>query len=336
MKIALVSNIYAHGKILQEIGTPLLLAAETLQEIESIDVYTHLQTGGKIGFTKKVNIIPIIDSNRPPSYVELHRRIVNGIYDRVVVNSMPTSQGNKNIANLLFLFMPIIWARIYKINVSVLYHNSPYLNDIRKLGYSNAVDAFRSSFIKIVERRMFSSLHVFFLLRQYAERIKKKMPNAKVGWLRPGGITGFTTLYLNNALNSEILVRKTNREIPVVLIYGSWGPQKDIATALEAVKMTKGVFRYRLVVAGDVNLHFPTYTKKFESDLDNYKEFIDERVGYVDESELYSIFINTDIIILPYNSPGGFSGVMSISMLFGLYIVVPEFDEYKEQASGYG
>ncbi|MEM3192334.1 MAG: hypothetical protein QW292_09635, partial [Candidatus Parvarchaeota archaeon] len=315
MKVALISNICGHGRILQDSGTPLLLAAETLQEIESIDVYTHLQTGEKIEFTKKVNIIPIIDPDRPSSYVKLHSAIVNGTYDKVVVNSMPTSQGSKNIANLLFLILPVIWARIYKINVSVLYHNSPYLNDIRKLGYSNAIDAVRSSFIKLIERRMFSSLRVFFLLRLYAERIKKKMPNAKVGWLRPGGITGFTTLYLNNALNSEILVRKTDREIPVVLIYGSWGPQKDIATALEAVKMTKGVFRYRLVVAGDVNLHFPTYAKTFESYLNNYKEFIDERIGYVDESELYSIFINTDIIILPYNSPGGFSGVMSISML---------------------
>ncbi|MEM3488876.1 MAG: hypothetical protein QXO75_04365, partial [Nitrososphaerota archaeon] len=125
MKVALISNIYGHGKILQDSGTSLLLAAQNLQEIESIDVYTHLQTGEKIEFTKKVNIIPIIDPDRPSSYVKLHNAIVNGTYDKVVVNSMPTSQGSKNIANLLFLVMPVIWARIYKINVSVLYHNSP-------------------------------------------------------------------------------------------------------------------------------------------------------------------------------------------------------------------
>ncbi|MEM3829484.1 MAG: hypothetical protein QXP36_09775, partial [Conexivisphaerales archaeon] len=158
MKVALITNIYGHGKILQHSGTSLLLAAENLREIESIDVYTHLQTGGKIEFTKKVNIIPIIDPDRPFSYVQLHRAIVNRSYDKVVVNSMPTSQGRKNIANLLFLILPVIWARIYKINVSVLYHNSPYLNDIRKLGYLNVIDALRSSFIKILERRMFSSL----------------------------------------------------------------------------------------------------------------------------------------------------------------------------------
>ncbi|MEM3192733.1 MAG: hypothetical protein QW292_11780 [Candidatus Parvarchaeota archaeon] len=160
MKVALISNIYSHGKILQDSGTSLLLAAEALQEIGSIDVYTHLKTEGKIEFTKKVNIIPIIDPDRPSSYLELHRAIVNGTYDKVVVNSMPTSQGNKNIANLLFLVMPVIWSKFYKINVSVLYHNSPYLNDIRKLGYSNVIDAVRSSFIKFVERRMFSYISI--------------------------------------------------------------------------------------------------------------------------------------------------------------------------------
>ena len=34
MKIALVSVIYNHGKILAEIGTPLLLAFEEMKEVE--------------------------------------------------------------------------------------------------------------------------------------------------------------------------------------------------------------------------------------------------------------------------------------------------------------
>lgn len=335
MKVATVTNIYGHGKILQHSGTSLVLATQELGGIEEIDVYTHTENGEKIEFTKKVRVIPMINQDRISSYFKLYRAVVTGNYDRVLVNSMPTSQGSRNIPNLLYLILPVIWSRFHKIKVSVLYHNSPYLNNVKALGYSGVSNAIRTFIIKFIERRMFLGCNVYFLLRQYADRIKKNIPKAKAEYSRAVEIDGYTTLYLNGQLYSDTLKKKYNGLKSTLLIYGSWGPQKDIVKALGAVKATKGKFNYRIVLAGDVNLHFPNYAKTFESNVKNYKEVIDERIGYIDERELYPIFMNADIIILPYLAPGGFSGVLSISMLFGLDIIVPKFDEYKEQASGY-
>lgn len=108
MKVALVSVIYNRGKILAEIGTPLLLAFEEMKEIEKIDVYTQMEDDGNILETEKTTIIPIIDPERPLTYLKLFRLIIKSKYDRIIVNSMPTSQGNKNTPNFLYLSLPII------------------------------------------------------------------------------------------------------------------------------------------------------------------------------------------------------------------------------------
>lgn len=337
MKVALISNIYGHGKILQEIGTPLLLVFEGLEKVDELDIYTHVETEKNVLILHKARIIPTINPERPITYLKLLRDVARLKYDRVIINSMPTSQGNKNVPNLLYLILPILWSRIYGLRILILYHNSPFLNDIRKLGYVSLKNKVKSWIIKMIERRMYFSCDVFFLLELYAERIRKIIPNARVSFLEPGSITGFTTLHLNQKLDSDIIKRIASDKNLTLLIYGSWGPQKDISKALDAIRMLRvAKWKFKTVVAGDINLHFPNYEKELENTLKEYKDFIDKRVGYVSEYDLYSLFSSADVIILPYVTPGGFSGVLSISMLFGLEVIVPEFDEYKKQTKGYG
>lgn len=336
MKVALVSVIYNHGKILTHSGTSLLLAFERVERVDKLDVYTQVAYEGNSLVTSRATIVPVLDPERPLTYLKLFRLITKAKYDRIVVNSMPTSQGNKNISNLLYLCLPIIWSRIYGFKVAVLYHNSPFLNEVGKLGYSGLMNRFKSSIIKAIEKRMYSSCNVYFLLKFYAEKIKKIIPNARVNWINAGVIDSFTTLYLNKKLNFEVIKMVPSGKEVTILIYGSWGPQKDMSKALEAVKIVKDSgLVVKVIVAGDSNLHFPGYISFFEETLANYKEIIDERIGYVNEVDLYSIFERSDLIILPYVVPGGFSGVLSISMLFGLDIIVPEFEEFREQSSNY-
>ena len=336
MKVAVVSAIYNQGKILAEIGTPLLLAFEEMKEVDMVDVYTQVGNDGNSLVNDKATIIPIMNPGRPFTYLKLLRLIAKSKYDRIVVNSMPTSQGDKNTPNFLYLSLPIILSKIYGLKVSVLYHNSPFLNEVEKLGYSGLKNRLKSWVIKAIERRMYSYCDVYFLLKLYAEKIKKIIPDARVNWINAGVITGFTTLYLNKKLDFDIIKMVPSGKEVTILIYGSWGPQKDLSKALEAVKIVKDSgLMVKVIVAGDSNSHFPGYISFFDETLANYKEVIDERIGYVTEADLYSLFERSNLIILPYVVPGGFSGVLSISMLFGLSVIVPEFEEYKEEAAGY-
>jgi 23S rRNA U2552 (ribose-2'-O)-methylase RlmE/FtsJ len=55
-------------------------------------------------------------------------------------------------------------------------------------------------------------------------------------------------------------------------------------------------------------------------------------LGYVKEKDIYSLFVDTDLIILPYNTPGGHSGVLEQAMFYEIPTVAIDFPEYKEQS----
>ena len=59
-----------------------------------------------------------------------------------------------------------------------------------------------------------------------------------------------------------------------------------------------------------------------------------EYLGYVKEKNIIDIFIKADIILLPYNVPGGHSGVLEQSIFFEVPTIAFDFPEYREQALG--
>ena len=73
MKVAVVSAIYNQGKILAEIGTPLLLAFEEMKEVDMVDVYTQVGNDGNSLVNDKATIIPIMNPGRPFTYLKLLR-----------------------------------------------------------------------------------------------------------------------------------------------------------------------------------------------------------------------------------------------------------------------
>jgi len=95
----------------------------------------------------------------------------------------------------------------------------------------------------------------------------------------------------------------------------------------------KGI-KFRLVISGSINPHFPNYKSKFKEILDSYSDIIYEYLGYVKEKDIINLFLKSDLIILSYNIPGGHSGVLEQSMFFNLPAIVLDFTEYREQAKG--
>ena len=55
----------------------------------------------------------------------------------------------------------------------------------------------------------------------------------------------------------------------------------------------------------------------------------------VPEKKLIDLFTNTDFVVIPYNTPGGFSSVLALSIFFERYAIITDFPEYREQAKSY-
>ena len=117
-------------------------------------------------------------------------------------------------------------------------------------------------------------------------------------------------------------------------MHGSWGPQKNIELGLMTLKKLKreGV-KFRLVISGGLNHHFPEYKRKFQELIHSYSDVIDEYLGPVTEKDIMRIFLDASLLILPYNTPGGHSGVLEEAMCFEVPTIAIDFPEFREQAN---
>lgn len=336
MKIAYIGDLINHGKSLQTPGTSLVILLSLLEEVDSVDVYCPEENEKveKFELPSKVKLYEFYGYDNSMSILRL-LKIHWDNYDSVIFNILPTGFGNLTLPNALGLLIPITLRIIFRQrNIKVIYHNSIFTNDIRKLGYNSAFDRIRSFFLGIVERTLFKNVSTFVLLDLYKKRIDDSIGINKVNVLKWRYLEAITTLYLNKVMDAEFLeAEKTDN--PTILMHGSWGPQKNIELGLVALKKlkSKGV-KFKLVISGAINHHFPEYNRKFQDILRSYSDVIDMYLGTLSERDIMKIFMKSSLLILPYNAPGGFSGVLEHAIFFEVPTIAIYFPEYREQANG--
>lgn len=336
MKISIVSSILGHGTILQDSGSALILLASTRGRNDDINVITWKRAldSTRDSF-KSTKIYEVFDSNHALSimrYFKILKRITSEIY---IYNLMPTAYGNSSIANFVGLIMPLYTKKILRRNTVVIYHNSTYTNDPFKLGYTGFFNLIRYSVLKHVEKALFTGIETYFLTEAYRDILFSKLSKARVHTIHLPYFQVLDTLYLNELEDLEG-ISVTSGQIPRILLFGSWGPQKNPREALECLQELKKEGKaFRLTVAGSVNEHFPNLQESYEGMFDEFKDIIERRLQWVPEIEIVDLFTETDLVVIPYNSPGGFSSVLALSMFFERDAIISDFPEYREQAIEY-
>lgn len=336
MRIAYIGDFINHGKNLQTSGTSLIILLSLREDVSSIDVYCPYLNDNieEFQIPKKVKVISAYNYDDPISLIRLIRHPWSD-YDKIIYNLLPTGFGRGLVTNFLALNIPVLQTKLFRINtVEVMYHNSVYTNDIQSLGYNSIFDRVKSFFLRIVEKNLFQNVSTFVLLRIYKERIDLAIGINKVSVYQAKYLEAITTSYQNEVLGHDF-VEKTNNAIPIILMHGYWGPQKDINMALSVLMglKNKGI-KFKLIISGGINHHFPAYEKEFNRLIESHRDLINSYLGFISEKEILSIFLKSDLLILPYKTPGGHSGVLEQAIFFGLPTVAIDFSEYREQAFG--
>ena len=336
MKIAYVGDFINHGKSLQTTGTPIVILLSLLENVDSIDVFCPEENNKTEEFElpSKVILREFYRYDNSKSILRL-LKIPWKNYDVVMFNMLPTGFGNGTMANATALFVPILLVKFLRQkNIRVIYHNSVFINDVKTLGYNSAFDKIRSFFLRIVEKSLFKNLDTFVLLDLYKERIDKSVGENRVHVINSPYLEAITSIYINQVMNLEYL-KIEKSDIPKVLMHGSWGPQKNIKLGLSALKKLKeDGAKFRLTISGGLNHHFPEYEKEFNELLYSYSDIIDEYLGPVAEKDIMNIFLKANLLLLPYNTPGGHSGVLEQAIFFEVPTVAIDFPEFREQAKG--
>jgi glycosyltransferase involved in cell wall biosynthesis len=116
-----------------------------------------------------------------------------------------------------------------------------------------------------------------------------------------------------------------------ILAFGKWGTYKRLELLIEAFQqLSAAIPTARLVIAGGNHPQTPGYVESVaESMKDNPNV---EFTGYVEEGDIPELFRRASVLVLPYSSATGASGVAHLACEFGVPIISAGIDDFREMA----
>lgn len=116
-----------------------------------------------------------------------------------------------------------------------------------------------------------------------------------------------------------------------VIAFGKWGTYKRLELLLDAfAQVIEKIPNARLVVAGGNHPMTPGYV---ESVAERYKNSPYVRfTGYLEEAQLPELFQKASMMVMPYSSATGSSGVAHLACEYGVPIVCADILDFREMA----
>lgn len=121
----------------------------------------------------------------------------------------------------------------------------------------------------------------------------------------------------------------------IILAFGYWGTYKRLDLVLEHLdSVVKAVPNTVLVIAGTNHPSTPGYLESLQEQYAGRKYI--RFLGYVPETQLPELFRQASVLVLPYTSAAGTSGVVHQACEYGLPLVASAIPEMTEIAREHG
>ena len=127
----------------------------------------------------------------------------------------------------------------------------------------------------------------------------------------------------------------THSDERIILAFGYWGTYKRLDLVLEYLdRVVQAVPNTVLMIAGANHPSTPGYLESLQAQYADrkYVRFL----GYVPETELPNLFRRASLLVLPYTSAAGTSGVVHQACEYGLPVVAAAIPEMTEIANEHG
>lgn len=298
-----------------------------IDRIEHITVFSPV--GSKIpdNYVSKVEISPSWEYDDISSLIRTLKMILemSPQFDLIFFNLILTSFGKKSTSNAIGLLLPVAVRLLSGKKVVVYMHNLIETQDLEKLGYGQKrVSKHIASFI---EALLLKTVDVIVPLSSQKAKVKESFGIDVSNTVFPG-LEGIWALQNSRIIRNNSPLWKLSGTR--VLLFGSWGPQKDIIRILKILDELNGRYlHFNVTVAGSINGNFPEYE---EIMMRRFGELNQDRFRYIKnppEADIPALFIDSDILILPYKAAGGYSAVMNVAKLYCLKIVSYDVEDLK-------
>lgn len=326
MRIALVStyppsrgslNEYAfyfvsHLRQKQEVQELLLL----VDELPDGQSYPPDETVG----TTSVRFIPSWRFGAPSNAWRLRRTIAELKPDVVLFNLQFATFGDQRIPAALGLLAPSMVKRAGFPTV-ILLHNIMETVDLRRTGFGSnpLMEILMRQFGQFFTRRLLQVDLVAVTIPKYVDILTQKYHADNI-FLAPHG--------------TFEEVPPPSFDLPAghkqIMTFGKFGTYKKIEVLIEAFHLLQqeGISYIELVIAGTDSPNAAGYLKDVQA---RYSHVPNIRfTGYVAEEDVPTIFNAAAVVVFPYNSTTGSSGVLHQAGNYGKAVVLPHLGDFAE------
>lgn len=333
LKIAIISSYPPGKRTLNEYGYYMVnhFRAKPDDYEKVILISDELPAGQKYNFPNAP--VPIIEEqvwnfNRWTNPLKILAAVRRAKPDVVLYNIQFLTFGDKKIPAALGLLTPLL-TKLSGYPSVVLLHNILEQVDLNAAGITqNKILVKIYNFIgSLLTRFILSADLLAVTIPKYVEILEEKY-KAKNVVLIPHG-----SFEIPPMPDFSLVVKPFQ-----VMAFGKFGTYKKVETMIEAVELIRKrtSLSIEIVVAGTDSPNTPGYLKSVEKQFSNVENL--RFTGYVAEEDVPRIFNESALVVFPYTSTTGSSGVLHQAGSYGKPAIMPNLGDLamlvKEE--GYG
>jgi glycosyltransferase involved in cell wall biosynthesis len=321
MKLAIVTAYPPSKVTLNEYAYHLVKQFRQKETVTELILLTDKTEGSKdLEFTEagcKITVKECWEFNSYTNIINVTKAINATKPDSVLFNLQFMKFGDKKIAAALGLMLPLV-CKFKRIPNIVLLHNILEEVDLSNAGFtSNKLMQKLYGFIgTTLTRLILQADTVAVTIEKYVDVLENKY-KAKNIKLIPHG-----TFEIPEEPNYKIPTEPMQ-----IMTFGKFGTYKKVEGMIEAVEMVRKStgLNLEVVIAGTDNPNVAGYLEKVQED---YKHIPQVRfTGYVEENEVSTIFNESAVVVFPYTSTTGSSGVLHQAGSYGKAVVMPDLGD---------
>lgn len=321
MKLAIVTAYPPSKVTLNEYAFHLVKHFRQHQEVSELVLLTDdLAAEAMIDFKEegcKVTVKPCWKFNSYANVLSIAKAVKATQPDMVLYNLQFMKFGDKKIPAALGLFSPWL-TKLMKVKTTVLLHNIMETVDLESAGFTtNKIKKGIFNFIgESLTRVILKADKVVLTISKYVDILEEKY-QADNCVLIPHG--------------TFEIPEEPSYELPTgalkIMTFGKFGTYKKVENLIEAVEQvrTRTGQDLEIVIAGTDN---PNTIGYLDNVKEQYKEVSDITfTGYVAEEDVPTIFSESAMVVFPYTSTTGSSGVLHQAGSYGKAVVMPDLGD---------
>lgn len=316
IKICFISSYPPNRARLSEYAKSLTMELAKNPLVEKIYVISDINGGkeNEISETDKINVLRVWKADNPLSILAVLLFVLKLRPNIVHFNIHFQSFGRRRIANFTG-FLLVFLCTLSRLKTVVTLHNLGEAVDLKRVGlkpsFVNRLGIF------VATKLVLSASKIAVTVKLYEMYLKIRYKCGKVIYVPHGTLANVDPQHIN----------KVCKQDKTILAFGHMGPHKGLPVLLRAFKEIKREKNdINLVIAGSDHPNFPGYLKSLKRNAPSDVIFL----GYVSDEDVPKIFETAGVVVLPYLTATGTSGVFHLACSYGKPIVASNLPEIRE------